>query len=1245
MDVIDNNSTEERRQSHRYPCTARVDIRGKGTLVLTARTRNICEGGVLLDLTGLPGAGSLQIGDRLTLNLHLAELQPDAQEQVLVPSEIVRLDEAGAGIRFLPGLKQSIKAIQSFLDAFQPPAPEPDTRAAADKPVSSIDRGTVKQAREVLEQVDERQLLKVANELVDSMERTLWEAHEDASNDTERADLAGSAILLGPARRHELIEQLLKELRQPDTPDQATPDPDDSELTLLEQEDFETWLDKSTLVERLEHDLSEPLKVLRSQAAALGGGDQIALQPQRLANALQSAAGGIGVAPQAMHTCFRAMAREIPQLLGGYYREISRELEDIGIVPVGVDTHTRRVHNREAGRVPTGQEAASDDLPAGAASDDRITTDTLVQLLNDLPSGTLTQSDAGGGADSLKSRVIDLLAKQSEALVQQPFEQRLDERLQATDRVLAHILDPAQSTPQANDWVSQLTPLLLSAALQDPAFFKIPQHPLLEIVSQLESLALFADGGEHELAATVNNLVQRTLELSAAEPETFTPVIERLAALEQGMASRYQKNIARAIARLEGQERVELADRAVRRSLDEMLDGRPLHRSVQALIDQAWRNYLHLIHLREGEQGILWQQAIDTLTALYQACGGDELVPAADLPTLRQTLDQVHAGLTYIGFDQALGKHLLKDLLDAGRRDSAGLLKPDEFALFRAQAGDCSGNEEMPGMAGIDEQIWDHTLNAIDGIQVGDAITVNTRHDRTTTRLFWRSKDRSKLAFANAQGQQSHIFTRPELAELLLRKHVVIHQVDQRGVAEQATDKTLDELQQRISYHQTHDPLTGLANQQQIIGRLGEVVAGIRPGTPPHVLALIEIDQHETIREEVSYAAGDALLKLVSQQLQSAFDEHTCLALMTHGRLAIITRATSPQSVHDLGTTLAETVRASELMWEGKRYPLSASIGFSCIDRGHEAPDTFLSEAHIACSTASESGGDQALRFSAEDTQIADKLESLHWRQLVQDAIEHRRIELRGQLIAPIDEDAGLRPHYEVLLNVHDEQGGLLHLERFISAAEAYQLMARVDRLVIEEATAWVAANPDTSSAVGGLAINLSGQSMSDPGLIDFIQQTFEQHQVSPGHFSFEVTETAAIASLDRATAIIEGIQGLGCQVALDDFGTGLSSYSYLKELPVDYVKIDGSFIRNILRDPHDQAIVRSMNEVAHFMGMKTIAEYVEDDPIRDRLARIGVDYAQGYGVEKPMLLKELAARSRLLTHTAATDGAAHSAH
>jgi len=239
-------------------------------------------------------------------------------------------------------------------------------------------------------------------------------------------------------------------------------------------------------------------------------------------------------------------------------------------------------------------------------------------------------------------------------------------------------------------------------------------------------------------------------------------------------------------------------------------------------------------------------------------------------------------------------------------------------------------------------------------------------------------------------------------------------------------------------------------------------------------------------------------------------------------------------------------------------------------------------------------------------------------------ALAEDRLILNCQEVAPVDPDGGRDSHYEILLTMADESGNAMPPAEFILAAETYQRMALVDRWVIERVLSWMAANRDALERFGGFAINVSGHSMNDETFPDFVLQQFERTEAPTGKVCFEITETAAIANLENAREFMSRMKVIGCRFALDDFGTGLSSYSYLRNLPVDYVKIDGVFVKGLAADTDDYAVVRSINEIGHYLGKETIAECVETPAVMDRIREMGIDYAQGYFIGKPVPLQEL---------------------
>jgi len=273
---------------------------------------------------------------------------------------------------------------------------------------------------------------------------------------------------------------------------------------------------------------------------------------------------------------------------------------------------------------------------------------------------------------------------------------------------------------------------------------------------------------------------------------------------------------------------------------------------------------------------------------------------------------------------------------------------------------------------------------------------------------------------------------------------------------------------------------------------------------------------------------------------------------------------------------------------------------------------------------AKEYGRNRVHILKYDDLALSHNHDLQVWATRIDNIISNNQLDIRCQRLHPINDDS-LVPHYEMLLLIKDEAGLRTSPEQFIEAAELYHKMVDVDRWVVENIFQWASDKPLLLAQMGGVAINLSGQSMNDVDFLTFIQSMFAQYKVPPERICFEITETVAIINMDFAINMIHSIRELGCEFSLDDFGTGQSSYAYLKNLPVDFLKIDGVFIKGIVDSKADQAMVKSINEVGHFLGMKTVAEYVENNEIMDVLKEIGIDYAQGYGVETPFLMRDYA--------------------
>jgi len=315
--------------------------------------------------------------------------------------------------------------------------------------------------------------------------------------------------------------------------------------------------------------------------------------------------------------------------------------------------------------------------------------------------------------------------------------------------------------------------------------------------------------------------------------------------------------------------------------------------------------------------------------------------------------------------------------------------------------------------------------------------------------------------------------------------------------------------------------------------------------------------------------------------------------------------------------TLREGVRNFRFTWEDRVFRLGASIGVVPITADNEDVASILSAADSACQAAKEGGRNRVHSFAENDIELMRRRREMQWAARINAALEEGRFELYRMAIQPLQR-VEVGAHYELLLRLKDETGRIVAPNDFIAAAERYGITPAIDRWVIENAFRWLVSEADERQNLLRCSINLSGQSLGDDKFLPFVIDQFHRSGLDASKICFEITETAAVASFSQANRFIQALKELGCKFALDDFGTGLSSFGYLKHFPVDYLKIDGSFVREILRDPIDREMVRSINEIGHLTGKQTIAEFAENAEIIQMLTSLGVDYAQGYGVAQP---------------------------
>ena len=428
-----------------------------------------------------------------------------------------------------------------------------------------------------------------------------------------------------------------------------------------------------------------------------------------------------------------------------------------------------------------------------------------------------------------------------------------------------------------------------------------------------------------------------------------------------------------------------------------------------------------------------------------------------------------------------------------------------------------------------------------------------------------------------------------------------------------------------LAYQAKHDTLTGLMNRREFEHHLESALARMPQHTDePHWLCYLDLDQFKLVNDTCGHLAGDELLKQIARALQLQIRETDLLARMGGDEFAILLARCSAEAASHIIERIRHAVTTLKFVWNGKAFRISSSFGLVPITPENGTLYELMSAADMACYVAKDAGRNRIHLYRAGDGDAARRSDEMQWVQRITQALEEDRFTLYHQPIVPLRGRA-YSIHSEILVRMLGEDNAVVPPLEFIPAAERYNLMARVDRWVIrntlDQLQALLVGAPPGGCTV---AINLSGQSLCDDEFLPFVLHEIDRHHLNPHHLCFEITETCAISNLSRATHFISTLRARGCRFALDDFGSGLSSFGYLKNLAVDYLKIDGSFVRNIEQDPMDLALVDSINQIGHVAGMQTIAEYVENAAIQESLRKLGVDYVQGYAIALPQPLHML---------------------
>ncbi len=875
--------------------------------------------------------------------------------------------------------------------------------------------------------------------------------------------------------------------------------------------------------------------------------------------------------------------------------------------------------------------------PPNAAPDQRYDPNDILQAISQIESEL---GDAPVTDSRLKPRLMEVLKARHGG--KKAFGEDLYDTLDVMENLVDSIEQDKLLTEGIRGWVKRLEITLNKLATKDPEFLDHDAerpHSAVEVLNQLARLGNAQDvrvGIDREVGSRVDELLERIVKDYDRNPEVFEDVLEELGPLVERQAKAYRGNVERTVRASEGQQKLARARRAVARQLEPRLADKDVPELFLRLMNPGWRNLLVHTHLRHGPNSNEWRDAAATAEEVLAQLTGESKPGGAGFVEPETLLKRVVAGLNSISFEPGKRTPLVMGLSDALVGDTTGAKAKVKVTKIGANE-----TEKALGLEGLlpdaspnietdDEDIrknWSRALDRARRMSVGEWLAMSDEQGRPLIlSVAFIGDDYAFFVLVNRKGVKSREIPLKEMADGLHQGRVTLLDDFDLPLMERASQRMLQNMHNQLTFQAAHDDLTKLLNRKEFERNLAAAIENAKATSTQHVLFYLDLDQFKIVNNSSGHTAGDELLKMVGQRLVDGLkDLPAKVARLGGDEFGVLITDIENEPSREIAERLLKLVREQRFDWEDRHYSLSVSIGVVFIDEGTPDADAAMRSADEACYAAKDAGRNRVQEYELGDARMMRRRGVMEWVTQLDKAIDDGRLILNCQRIAPVPLAAnGATSHYEILLTMRDELGDLMPPSEFILAAETYNRVTMVDRWVVENVLKWMADHRSSLDNFGGFAINVSGHSVNDESFADFALEQFSRMQAPTSKVCFEITETAAIANLDNARDFMNRMKIIGCRFSLDDFGTGLSSYSYLRNLPVDYVKIDGVFVKDLNNNPSDYAVVRSINEIGHYLGKKTIAEYVENDAILTQLREIGVDYAQGYGIEKPGLLSNL---------------------
>jgi diguanylate cyclase (GGDEF)-like protein len=1020
-----------------------------------------------------------------------------------------------------------------------------------------------------------------------------------------------------------------------------------AELELVDKDDFDEWIKLNDLANKYEVGMGETVHGFHLALSTLLRrpvvGESSPFSPLSLLLQFETAIDAFELSPQAKMILIRAFARVVFSDMRPLFQSLLDWLREQGLAPATeVETYTG---GRGAGSVQPPHPVQNQRAEV-SAQQERSSLESLAALLDAAGAGRSVRSPANtessqsylsteqvlASLDALTHRDGKSLSAQLGGyLIRTGSSADVDRITQKAIDASEQLLDAVRKDELLNKDVRQLLERFevpfIKETVKDPALLENDQHPARCFLEAVENLLPYLDIGKQVVPG--KSLKSRDLEgiMSGIADVNDMDIVEATAQLENLKVQRrenFEHNRNIAIESCQRNERLRQAHLRVRSSLQQRFLGKKVSIVFEKLFKHGWVNLLihaAIVSKEESAQWKAYQRVLDILHKLFDCGKPFNPIPAKSAIDL---LNVLRKGFRDFPIYPESSKRFIQELHqaltkggDQARQFKEQCIEIDEAYLKQFFPHRVLANLEPVEIAESDSK-W---LNLVQDLAIDDWLIETTEGNRERlVNLAWRCRQSPVCLLVDGSGIKVLETDESRLALLFKENRFRLPQDRQLHIVGRAMQRVIENGYDNVQHRVSLDELTGLMNRRAFERMLNELLQEATPGSQIHSLILLDVDKFGLVNDMCGFECGDRLLQSITDILKNNLPESAQLARTGDDEFAVLIPDCGIDQAYQLAEVQRQAIDTFEYGWGDQRVPVSTSLGMVEIASREQTPAELLKAVAAACGIAKQSGRNCTRIYRDTDEAIVNHKRLVKSAAMIEDALHTNRIVLFAQPIVPLlDQEAS--SHYEILMRVRDEKGELRSPAHFILAAEEFDLMRAVDRWVVQEFFTKLKAHPESLQDIDGFSINLSSQSMADKAFKEYLLQQIENSSIPRQKLGFEITETAMVKDANAITCFINEVRERGCNFYLDDFGSGYASFSYLKDLPVDYVKIDGIFIRDIMEDHASYTMVKSVTDISHFMGKKVIAEFVENQEIADLLEEIGVDYIQGYHIGRPLPL------------------------